>query len=242
MPSRDPSWTSDRTGERIATRTFPTMIVVLSVVVAGLVAGFIARGSVRNFERVSVYWWGAALAGLALQVVPAHWLDGDVSVTALVVSYALLIAFVWVNRRLPAAPLLLIGLALNALVIGLNGGMPVSESAIRVAGGTSGELPSAIDDGKHHLMTSSDVLTPLADVIGLPPPIATVLSVGDVFLYSGLVVFTVVVMRGRFAENRRPPAWIPMYRGKHLAPDRRLPRRSRSATPRLAAVSSGTSR
>jgi len=127
-------------------------------------------------------------------------------------------------------------------VIAANEGMPVSGAAIRATGSSSDLLPSMVDDGKHHLMSSSDVLTPLADVIGLPPPIATVLSVGDVFLYVGIVVFTVIVMRGRFAENRRPPAWIQMYRGKHLPRERRLPRRSRTETgPRLAGASSGTS-
>ena len=127
-------------------------------------------------------------------------------------------------------------------MITLNGGMPVSESAIAISGGSDGTLPAAIDDGKHHVMTSSDVLTPLADVIALPPPIATVLSIGDLFLYAGIAAFTVIVMRGRFAENRRPPAWIQMYRGKHLPPQRRLPRRSRpEAGPPLAAVNSGTS-
>jgi hypothetical protein len=222
----------------------PHMIVVLIVALVGLVAGLIAGGSVRNFGRVHVFWWGVALAGLVLQVVPLRrWFDDDVAVTGLIASYVLLIAFVWVNRRLPAARLLLVGLVLNLVVIGVNGGMPVGEAAIRTAGSSEGDLPSAIDDGKHHLMTSSDVLTPLADVIGLPPPLATVLSIGDVFLYSGVVAFAVIVMRGRFAENRRPPAWIPMYRGKHLSPERRLPRRSRPAVrPQLAAMSSGTSR
>jgi hypothetical protein len=219
------------------------MIVVTTVAVTGLLAGFLAGGSVRNFDRVHVHWWGAAIGGLALQVVPVHrWVDDDVAVAVLVGSYALLIAFVWVNRRLPAAPLLLVGLVLNMTVIALNGGMPVSESAIRISGGSDGTLPAAIDDGKHHVMTSSDVLTPLADIIALPPPVATVLSIGDLFLYAGIAAFTVIVMRGRFAENRRPPAWIQMYRGKHLPPQRRLPRRSRpEAGPPLAAVNSGTS-
>lgn len=220
------------------------MIVVLFIAVAGFVAGSLAGGSVRNFERVHVHWWGAAFTGLALQAAPlGRWLDDDAAVAVLVTSYALLVAFAWVNRRLPAAPLMLLGLALNMLVIGLNGGMPVSESAIRTTGAAGGAVVSGIDDGKHHLMTTSDLLTPLADVIGLPPPVATVLSVGDLFLYSGIVVFTVIVMRGRFAANRRPPAWIQMYRGKHLPPERRLPRRSRhGAEPQLAAASSGTSR
>jgi hypothetical protein len=219
------------------------MIVVLAVVVVGVVAGLLAGGSLRHFERVHVYWWGAALTGLALQAAPLErWFVDDVVVTALLASYGSLIAFAWVNRRLPAAPLILLGLVLNAVVIGLNGGMPVSAAAIRAAGGDDGLLPASIDDGKHHLMTSSDVLTPLADVIGLPPPIGTVLSIGDVFLYAGLVVFTVMVMRGRFAGNRRPRAWIPMYRGKHLPPTRRPLRRSRAGRePPLAAASSGTS-
>jgi hypothetical protein len=219
------------------------MIVVLTVVLIGLVAGSVAGGSVRNFERIEVHWWGVAVAGLALQVAPLErWFGDDVAVAALVASYVTLIAFVWVNRRLPAAPLLLLGLALNALVIGLNQGMPVSEAAIRATGSPIDVLPSMVDDGKHHLMSSSDVLTPLADVIGLPPPIATVLSVGDVFLYLGIVAFTVIVMRGRFAANRRPPAWIQLYRGKHLPRERRLPRRSRTQTgPRLAGASSGSS-
>ena len=219
------------------------MIVVSTVAVAGVLAGYLAGGSLRNFDRVHVHWWVAAIGGLALQVVPVRrWVDDDVAVAALVGSYALLLAFVWVNRRLPAAPLLLIGLTLNMAVITFNGGMPVSESAIEISGGSDGTLPAAIDDGKRHVMTSSDVLTPLADIIALPPPVATVLSIGDLFLYAGIATFTVIVMRGRFAENRRPPAWIQMYRGKHLPPQRRLPRRSRpGAGPPLAAVNSGTS-
>jgi Family of unknown function (DUF5317) len=219
------------------------MIVVVFALAAGLLAGLVSGGSVRSFERVRVHWWGAALAGLALQIFPVHrWVDAaGVATAALVASYVVLIAFVWVNRRLPAAPLLLVGLALNAVVIAANDGMPVSEGAIRVAGGTAHELPAGLDDGKHHLMTASDSLTPLADVIGIPPPVATVLSIGDVFLYSGVAVFAALVMRGRSAENRRPRAWIPMYRGKHLPPQRRLPRRSRPEPgSRLAGASWGT--
>ena len=61
------------------------MIVVLTVAVAGLLAGFLAGGSVRNFDRVHVHWWGAAIGGLLLQVVPLRrWFDDDVAVAALV--------------------------------------------------------------------------------------------------------------------------------------------------------------
>jgi hypothetical protein len=80
------------------------MIVVLTVAIICLVAGTLAGGSVRNFERIHVYWWGAAATGLVLQLVPFdRWLDDDVAVAALVGSYALLIAFVWVKTT-PGAP------------------------------------------------------------------------------------------------------------------------------------------
>ena len=149
----------------------------------------------------------------------------------LALSYALLVAFLWVNRRLPAAPIMLIGLVLNLLVVVPNGGMPVSTSAVETSGG-SNALLAPIDDGKHHLMTEDDVLTPLADVIALPAPVGAVLSIGDLFLYVGMMAFVVLIMLGRSGENPRPPArWFQGYRGKHLPPERRLPRRSQARLP-----------
>ena len=88
---------------------FVAIVLLLAVAV-----GFLARGSLRPFEQINLRWWGVAIAGLALQVVPLPQSSGRAVVTAtLVASYALLITFVWVNRRLPAAPLMLIGLSLN---------------------------------------------------------------------------------------------------------------------------------
>jgi hypothetical protein len=125
----------------------------------------------------------------------------------------------------------------------VNGGMPVSESAIRVAGSTGEAVVAGIEGTKHHLMTDEDVLTPLADVIPIPPPFGVIVSIGDVFLYTGVACFLVLVMMGRFGENRRPRARLPMYRGKHLPPERRLPRRSSARLQhQTAAVRSGTSR
>ena len=96
---------------------------------------------------------------------------------------------------------------------------------------------SPIDDGKHHLMTDDDVLTPLADVIAVPSPVGAVMSIGDAFLYAGLMSFVVLIMLGRSGENRRPMARrFQGYRGKHLPPQRRLRRRSQSRSPRSAAA------
>jgi hypothetical protein len=218
------------------------MALVAIIVLAGLGAGFVARGSLRNFERVRIHWWAVALLGLGLQAIPVPDRFGSrVAVGLLLASYLLLIGFAWVNRRLPAAPLILIGLAMNATVIAANQGMPVSEAAIRTAGTTGEAMLTGIEGTKHHLMTDEDVLTALADVIPVPPPIGVIVSIGDLFLYAGVTSFVVLVMIGRFDENRRPQARLQMYRGKHLPLDRRLPHRSapRQATG-TATARSGT--
>ena len=46
------------------------MALVAIIVLAGLGAGFLARGSLRNFERVRIYWWAVALVGLGVQAIP----------------------------------------------------------------------------------------------------------------------------------------------------------------------------
>ena len=147
------------------------MALVAIIVLAGLGAGFLARGSLRNFERVRIHWWAVALVGLGVQAIPVPERFGTRwAVGLLLASYVLLIAFVWVNRRLPAAPLILIGLLLNAAVIAANQGMPVSGAAIEEAGSTGESMLIGIEGTKHHLMTDDDVLTPLADVIPIPAP------------------------------------------------------------------------
>lgn len=219
------------------------MILVLVVIGLAVIAGLIAGGSLMPFQRLQVHWWGAALAGLALQGVPfTSDLGRTLGPVLLVSSYGLLLAFAWVNRRLPALWLVIAGLAMNLLVIGANFGMPVSAGALEIAGARPEGLAR---DGtfKHHLMGPDDHLTPLADVIGIPQPIGAVLSVGDLFLYSGVAALVVSVMLGRSGENRRPPArWFRGYRGKHLPPERRFARLAPPAVDPAGEETWGTGR
>ena len=200
-------------------------MLVLIVIGLAVCVGFIAGGSLRPFEHLRVHWWGIALAGLALQGISlASAIDRSWGSAVLVGSYGLLVAFAWVNHRLPASWLVMAGLVLNILVIGVNGGMPVNASALETSGaGTEGLLGAGT--AKHHLMGPGDSLTPLGDVIGIPPPIGAVISIGDVLLYAGVVALVVMIMLGRSGENRRAPARLFRgYRGKHLPPDRRFSR------------------
>jgi hypothetical protein len=215
------------------------MIVVIPIVVLAVLAGLVAGGSLRSFERVRVHWWGAALVGLLLQAAPVG-RDHGLVVAALAGSYSLLVAFAVMNRRLPGAWLVMLGLGMNLAVVVPNAGMPVSLEAVRDAGGHV--TAASIDDVKHHEMTDGDVLAFLGDVIPVPAPIGIVLSAGDVLLYTGIAWFLVAVTLGRSAENHRPPArWFRMYRGKHLPVEARLPRKTltRAAANRTSGSPAG---
>jgi hypothetical protein len=211
-------------------------MLVLIVIGLAVCVGFIAGGSLRPFEHLKVRWWGIALAGLALQGVSlASDIGRPAGLTLLLGSYALLLLFAWANRRLPALWVVMAGLVLNILVIGANSGMPVSASALETAGARAEGLLGA-GGAKHHLMGPDDRLTPLGDVIGIPPPLGAVISIGDVLLYAGVATLIVAVMLGRFGED--PPAAAPLfqgYRGKHLPEDRRFSR----LEPRPAAPGAG---
>jgi hypothetical protein len=218
----------------------PLIPILLAIAV---VLGLAFRGSLGNFERMSLHWWGLAVAGLALQAVPVPHLPGlsirGSGALTLIASYLCLLAFLFLNRRIPAAPAMAVGLLLNVTVVGVNAGMPVGLSAIEVASGpSSAGTPST--SPKHHLMTDADSLTLLADVIPVPPPFGVVISIGDVFLYGGMGWFVFQVTRGRSRVNPRPIAmWFPAYRGKHAPDHWRLASRSREAA-RAAATRSGT--
>ena len=207
------------------------MTVVATVLALSLAIGFLAGGSLRPFERLRIHWWGAALIGLALQAsVTWDARSRSFEVAALIGSYALLLAFVGVNRRVPGAALMFAGLFMNLAVIAPNAGMPVDPGALRAIGGVG----VSVSDGKHLLATSDTVLPELGDTIPLPTPFRDVLSPGDAILYAGLAWCVVMVMRGRFRENVRAPArWIQGYRGKH-EPIR--PHPSRSVTRPWAAA------
>lgn len=202
------------------------MMLVLIVIGVAVCIGFLAGGSLRPFERFRVHWWAGAVTGLALQGIPlASGIGRPVGTIVLLASYGVLSAFALVNRRLPAAWMVIAGLALNFLVIAANGGMPVSANALDVAGVSAEGLVGA-GSLKHHLMGPGDVLTLLGDVIGIPPPVGAVISIGDVLLYAGVAILVVAVMLGRSGENRRPPARLFQgYRGKHLPPEQRFSRR-----------------
>ncbi len=219
------------------------MILFLGVIVLAIAAGYLAGGRLRRFEGLELRWWWLAPLGLALQAVPLpnarEGTDLAVRVAVLSLSYLLLLAFAGANLRVAGVSLVMVGLASNMLVIAVNGGMPVSRHALEASGQADVLQLLLKDEGaKHHLMTPADHLTQLGDVIPVGSPIKQVVSVGDVFVYAGLVWLIVAVMRGR---TRRPgrPRESERYPGKHR-PGSAAPAVPAPPTPPAGATTSGT--
>ncbi|HEY3213858.1 MAG TPA: DUF5317 domain-containing protein, partial [Actinomycetota bacterium] len=111
-------------------------------------------------------------------------------------SFIMLVSFALINVRVPGMVLIMVGVLANFAVIAANGGMPVSADALRDSG-QHAELAQMreSDADKHHLVTDSDSLTFLGDIIGMPPPIARAISIGDLIIALGLIWFTASSMR-----------------------------------------------
>jgi uncharacterized protein DUF5317 len=177
------------------------MKLLAAVVLVSVYLGYLFGGRLHRLESLRPRWWGLVIAGLGIQFIPLP--EGPTGTDLLVrtavlsISYTLLLTFAVVNVRMPGMALVVIGLSCNFAVIAVNGGMPASAQAL-IDSGQEGELVLLETQGadKHHLLSDDDELSFLADVIAVPQPIGQVVSVGDVFMYAGLVWLVLAAMRG----------------------------------------------
>src|SRR6267143_7198358 len=98
------------------------MRFTIVAVAAGFVLGLVSGGRPRYLADKPVAGWPLLVVGLGLQASVNRLTDG-LGLAALIASYAVLLLFGLVNLRLVGMPLVLVGLALNAFTITLNGGM-----------------------------------------------------------------------------------------------------------------------
>jgi hypothetical protein len=129
---------------------------------------------------------------------PANSLPDDIIPAGLVATQLILLVFVWFNRTQPGFWMLGLGLALNFLVILLNGGlMPISpETVARITSG----IPADTWEVGQRFSNSKDIVVPatgmrlgfLSDRFLLPEwiPYRVAFSLGDVLI--GLGAFTLM--------------------------------------------------
>ena len=174
------------------------MKLVLPSFLIAVAIGYARGGRLAALGGLRLRWQGAAIAGLALQML--LWPGGSWPLVYLYVSFVILAAFAVANIRTTGFVLILIGIALNFTVIALNEGMPVSRAAI-VASGQASTMDELVNDGgaKHHLASSDDRLRFLGDVIAIRP-LEQAISFGDIFTYGGVMV---LIAAGMGSRSRR---------------------------------------
>jgi uncharacterized protein DUF5317 len=189
-------------------------------VLAGLGIGRLRGGRVANLARLTPRWLplvvvaAAAVTAARVSLVPV-----GAARLMVVGGYALALAALVANLRLPWVGLACLGVALNAAVVAANGGrMPVSPAVLRQAAagvliaGTTGPFYVVAGPGTP-LALLGDTLPVVAGGVG------AILSPGDALLALGIAATLQAGMRGgprRQAPSRPLPA--PEGNGDRPAP------------------------
>jgi hypothetical protein len=203
-----------------------TLVLVLLVLDSGVVAGLLRGGRLGGLRTARLKAPPLLAAALVLQLLlglPGHPLPGGhwgIGAVLLLVSLLLLLVVVRANAPLPGMPLLALGLLANLMVVGLNGGMPVSAATPPPAPtGIGGTEVSQL--GPQYLAAGPETHLPVlgarVGVLG----IQTVVSVGDALQYLGLLVLIQGLMvrdTGRRPNPTTPPGpWATLLRVAWLA-------------------------
>jgi len=158
--------------------------LVVIVLVVALAVGWLRGGSLDRLGSLPLRARALVVLALLVQLVGTL-VGGPLHPVGLAVSAALVMAFLARNRGLRGTGLVALGLLANALVVGLNGAMPVRLEAAARAG--TGVQALVLGDTRHELEGPATRLRLLGDVIPVPLPVRPeVVSVGDVLVAAGL--------------------------------------------------------
>jgi hypothetical protein len=182
------------------------MLLLIAIVIAVALVPVI-HGDLRALASLRFRLPGLLASALVLQILVITVFPGPrttLRLTAYLASYALAVAFLFLNRRIPGLWLVGAGALLNLIAIGANNGvMPATRGALSTAGvHPSGEVfanSAYVDHAR---------LWFLGDVFAIPAswPLANVFSVGDVLIGLGAGWAILATARGSSGRRIRRPA------------------------------------
>ncbi len=171
------------------------MLLVVLALLAGLLLGCACGGSLHRLEAVVLRRRRLVLLALLAQAAGAL-VGGPAHALGLLASAGLALAFLAANRGLRGTGLVALGLTANALVVGLNGAMPVSRDAAARAGVPLFDVEDGLDR-RHELADDRTRLPRLGDTVPLRLPLRPeVVSPGDVLVAAGLGQLVLVAVLG----------------------------------------------
>ena len=172
------------------------MLFAVAALLCAVGIGYATGGSLDRLGSLHLRKGRWVLAAVAVQLFGAV-VGGPLYPVGLGVSALLVALFLAHNRGVRGTGLVALGLLANALVVGLNGAMPVSADALGRAGLSTQDLLAG-EDPRHELATDGTHLRLIGDVIPVLLPVhPEVVSVGDVLVAAGLAQLVVLGMRRR---------------------------------------------
>jgi hypothetical protein len=185
-------------------------MLLVVIAIACIISVPLAGGRLRRLGELEVRATWTVLVSAAIQVVITSAVrsgDHALHVGLHEASYALVAWFVFANRRLIGMPVVALGAALNVLAISVNGGvMPAAAAALRIAGiGASGGYENSAAIAHPRLLFLGDVIP-----VPGPWPIGNVLSIGDLLIVTGALIFLHATCGSRLAH----PFGLRSRRGK----------------------------
>jgi hypothetical protein len=173
------------------------MRFTLLAVAVGFVLAVVLGGRPRSLIGLTLRLWFLLPLGLALHIAATEQPGHVWPLVLTLLGYGSVVVFTVANLSVTGMWMVALGLTLNALVIGLNHGMPVGKRAAA----TIGHRP-AVYAVEHHVERSSEKLAFLGDTIPLQP-IGEAVSFGDLILGIGLIDVIVRLLRPAPARRRR---------------------------------------
>lgn len=180
---------------------------ILLVLLISLLIALARGGQFTALGKLQFRYLGLFFVPLAIQLAiftPLRSLIGGgeaVDRIAYLASMGIAAVALVLNRHIPGAAWIAIGMSLNLLVIAINGGvMPIWPEARQLAG-----MPPLTGRSNNGAPFTSETRLPwLADVIPLPSfmPLANVFSIGDLLIMCGVIILTQRVLMPQPAQEQ----------------------------------------
>lgn len=184
--------------------------MIFVTLAAGIIIGLIRRGKLSNVSKLQLVHLWLIFLSVILEASLNILLKNDIVITQffvflwICVQYSLLFLFIWFNRHFSYVWLIGLGTFLNAVVILLNGGsMPLADISPYIG---ASETPSQyLLDGKlltYHFINENTKLWFLGDIIWVPSPFRAFASIGDIFLYGGVLLLIQDIIAGKATAEK----------------------------------------
>lgn len=170
--------------------------MLLDSLILGTIIAKLRGGKFFNFLHLQITAPWLILLAFMIQY-PIMFLYPKILFESIIVSYAILFIFLYVNKTIPGITLMISGMFLNMLVMVVNNGrIPVETEAARDLSPSNFSTLLAGDYGKHIAMTAHTHLNFLGDIFYLqfPYPHPIIVSLGDIIFSIGIFVLVQRVM------------------------------------------------